>query len=226
MSENSSARTCVTLRESADTMSGKRSVMPPGWMPVPCSVTPPARHAASSSATLGRSFGIEPAERRHDVLARLEDPRSPRSGLAEDRAVERRSRRRARAARRRRSSRARRSGRCPRARRRRARLLGAVHPAADELELGVREDALDRGASDAAGRPLDDAVLHDGSDLAAGARKATYQPRIVASSRVATRSVEHADEQTHLVPWLVRPIEVGRPSRVRFTGVSRREMPM
>ena len=52
MSENSSARTWRMLRESAEIISGKRSVMPPGWMPVPCSVTPPRRHAASSSATL------------------------------------------------------------------------------------------------------------------------------------------------------------------------------
>ena len=38
MSLNSSARTCVMRDDSADTISGKRSVMPPGWMPVPCSV--------------------------------------------------------------------------------------------------------------------------------------------------------------------------------------------
>ena len=37
-------------------------------------------------------------------------------------------------------------------------LLRAVHPAADELELGVREHAFDRGLTDAAGGPLNDAV--------------------------------------------------------------------
>ena len=57
MSENSSARTCVTVRESAEIISGKRSVMPPGWMPVPCSVTPAATHAASSSAGPGLRNG-------------------------------------------------------------------------------------------------------------------------------------------------------------------------
>lgn len=57
MSENSSARTCVTRPESADTMSGKRSVMPPGWMPVPWSVVRPAWHAASSAATSGDRHG-------------------------------------------------------------------------------------------------------------------------------------------------------------------------
>jgi hypothetical protein len=51
MSENSSARTCVMARESAENTSGKRSVMPPGWMPVPCSVVPPLRQAPSSAAT-------------------------------------------------------------------------------------------------------------------------------------------------------------------------------
>ena len=40
MSENSSARTWVIDPESAEIISGNRSVMPPGWMPVPCSVTP------------------------------------------------------------------------------------------------------------------------------------------------------------------------------------------
>ena len=38
MSENSSARTWVTRALTPLTMSGNRSVMPPGWMPVPCSV--------------------------------------------------------------------------------------------------------------------------------------------------------------------------------------------
>ena len=48
MSENSSARTLVIEPTIAEIISGKRSVMPPGWMPVPCSVTPAARHTAST----------------------------------------------------------------------------------------------------------------------------------------------------------------------------------
>ncbi len=53
MSDHSSARTWVISRARAETISGKRSVMPPGWMPVPWSVTPPLRQAASTSATWG-----------------------------------------------------------------------------------------------------------------------------------------------------------------------------
>src|SRR5271168_867357 len=49
MSENSSARTWVTADDSEDTMSGNRSVMPPGWIPDPCRVTP-ASSAASAMA--------------------------------------------------------------------------------------------------------------------------------------------------------------------------------
>ena len=40
MSENSSARTWVTEPDRAEIMSGNRSVIPPGLMPVPCRVTP------------------------------------------------------------------------------------------------------------------------------------------------------------------------------------------
>ena len=47
MSENSSARTWRTAPDSAEMTNGNRSVMPPGCMPVPCSVTPAARHTAS-----------------------------------------------------------------------------------------------------------------------------------------------------------------------------------
>ena len=47
MSENSSARTWVIDWDRADTMSGKRSVMPPGWIPVPWMVVPPSAQAAS-----------------------------------------------------------------------------------------------------------------------------------------------------------------------------------
>src|SRR5689334_22130169 len=51
MSENSSARTRVTLFDSADTINGNRSVMPPGWMPVPCNVTCASRQAAVRPST-------------------------------------------------------------------------------------------------------------------------------------------------------------------------------
>ncbi len=57
MSENSSIRTWRMLRHNDDTMSGNRSVMPPGLMPVPCKVELPLRQASSSSATLGDSVG-------------------------------------------------------------------------------------------------------------------------------------------------------------------------
>ena len=47
MSLNSSARTWVIDCDSADTISGNRSVIPPGWIPVPWTEVPPAAHAAS-----------------------------------------------------------------------------------------------------------------------------------------------------------------------------------
>ena len=55
MSENSSARTWVTRALTAEIISGNRSVIPPGWMPVPCSVDPPSRQASSSAPTLAGS---------------------------------------------------------------------------------------------------------------------------------------------------------------------------
>ena len=56
MSENSSARTWVIEPDSAESISGNRSVMPPGWMPVPCSVDAGRRGTtASKSLALGRS---------------------------------------------------------------------------------------------------------------------------------------------------------------------------
>ena len=55
MSENSSARTWVTRALTAETISGNRSVIPPGWMPVPCSVDPPSAQAASIASTLAGS---------------------------------------------------------------------------------------------------------------------------------------------------------------------------
>ena len=36
----------------------------------------------------------------------------------------------------------------------------AVHPTPDELELGVRNDALDRLLADESGRPLDHSIGH------------------------------------------------------------------
>ena len=53
MSENSSARTWVTADDSDDTISGNRSVMPPGWMPDPCSVTPACTAAWAIALTAG-----------------------------------------------------------------------------------------------------------------------------------------------------------------------------
>src|ERR1700722_18200365 len=54
MSENSSARTCVTADESDDSISGNRSVMPPGWMPDPCRGTPLS--TAAFATALWRAF--------------------------------------------------------------------------------------------------------------------------------------------------------------------------
>ena len=48
MSENSSARMWVIAEDSDDTISGKRSVIPPGWIPEPCRVTPPSIAAGRS----------------------------------------------------------------------------------------------------------------------------------------------------------------------------------
>ncbi len=53
MSENSSARTWVTEPDNAEIISGNRSVMPPGWMPVPCRVTPALRAMASNRSRSG-----------------------------------------------------------------------------------------------------------------------------------------------------------------------------
>ena len=43
--------------QSEDNMSGKRSVIPPGWMPEPCSTTPAAAQMASSSDTSREANG-------------------------------------------------------------------------------------------------------------------------------------------------------------------------
>ena len=111
----------------------------------------------------------EPAERRDHVLARREE--APHLlGVREERrvddavGVEREERldvaRRAR----------RRVGRARRARpTSRPALSGAVHEDADELELGVGEDPLDRRAADVAGRPLDHAVHGESPTPAGGA---------------------------------------------------------
>ena len=47
--------------DSADSTSGKRSVMPPGWMPVPCSTLPERRHSSSSSASSSPRGWIQPS---------------------------------------------------------------------------------------------------------------------------------------------------------------------
>ena len=86
MSENSSARTWVTEPDRAEIMRGKRSVMPPGLIPVPCSVTPAFLAMRVELLPLLR-WRVEPAERGDDVLARLEDGGHHRR-VREDRAVE------------------------------------------------------------------------------------------------------------------------------------------
>src|SRR5262249_15051885 len=102
---------------------------------------------------------IEPAERRHDVLARLEDAHDLLA-VGDDRGVEdavgllREERLRvvrgddAEAA-----EPAELAGVA-------AGLPAAGHPAAAERELGWRDDALERGAADAAGPPRDHAIAH------------------------------------------------------------------
>ena len=72
MSDHSSARTDRTEPDSADTISGNRSVMPPGWMPVPCSVVA-ALLARLLDAGPGPRLGVPPAHRGDDVLAGAED---------------------------------------------------------------------------------------------------------------------------------------------------------
>ena len=154
MSENSSARTCVIDADNADSISGNRSVMPPGWMPVPCSVASPSAHAASIVGGR-RPVGVEPADRCRRRSCRIAGSgRRPRGRRATAR--RRRSRRRSRAPRRRRSSRRRRSASRPISSPTSLPVLGVgVHPAPDQLEVGMAEDAFDRGRADAAGRPLD-----------------------------------------------------------------------
>ena len=59
-------------RQRAESISGNRSVMPPGLMPVPCKVAFPRRARILDLRDLGRLRRVDPADRRHDVLARLE----------------------------------------------------------------------------------------------------------------------------------------------------------
>ena len=70
MSENSSARTWVIEPDRAEMTSGNRSVMPPGWMPVPCNVTPAA--LAMPSALAGQQRGgalqTEPSGRARTTI--------------------------------------------------------------------------------------------------------------------------------------------------------------
>ena len=57
----------------AETASGNRSVMPPGWIPVPWTVAPPGA-AGGLDEALVAALGEEPVERCHHVLARGQQP--------------------------------------------------------------------------------------------------------------------------------------------------------
>ena len=159
MSENSSARTCVTLagerRDHQRKALGDAAGVDAGAV---------QRDAAGVTGHLERREVLpsprkEPTERRDDVLARAQDALDD-CRIGEDRAVEDA----VRVEREQRVDVARRGDaeRCdPGQLARIATVLGAtVDPASDQLELGVIDDALDRGAADAAGGPLDDAILH------------------------------------------------------------------
>ncbi len=167
--------------ESAETMSGKRSVMPAG-----VDAGAVQRHAggAADGVEPGALVGgrVEPAQRRHHVLARLQEPGHD-VDVGEDRAVddavgvERQERLDV-------------AGggdpdRSPSDERADvdAVLVGRVHPAARDLEIRVVQDPLDGGPADVAGRPLHDAIGHGSPPGGAGwltiwdrRRRAHYVP--------------------------------------------------
>ena len=82
MSENSSDRTWVTPADSAETMSGNRSVIPPGWMPVPCSVEPPASQAATRAPVVDGSGLTQPTGVTTFLPARSRATTSSSSGIS------------------------------------------------------------------------------------------------------------------------------------------------
>ena len=172
--------------------------MPPGLMPVPCSVDLAREARGLDRGDAGRVGRIDPADGRDDVLARLEQPDHvararhhrrvddavgvERADLVE--AVRRLDADRADVAD---------LADVP------ADLVGAVHPTPDELELGVGEDALDRLPCRATrlpterrGRSCDDSVrmtapTHDWHEWHHGVRPA---PR--ARSRAGSPSCRSA----------------------------------
>ena len=159
MSENSSARTWVTADESDDSMSGNRSVMPPGWIPEPCSVTPPST-AASAIGLVPRvaQVGVYPADRGDHVLAGPQD-RNDLFVVGDQRAVHH-----AVGVQRQHLVDAGGGGDAERTGAEDLAdvapvLVRAVHPASDQLELRVIQHALDGGLADTSGRPLDDTKL-------------------------------------------------------------------
>ena len=155
-------RTCWMLRQSALNVSGNRSVIPPGMFAG--AVQRDARRDTRSLHFVGDAAGAGRCS-RSGVTMFLPDARSWRispssasigeytTASASIAQISSRLRRRH-------------AGRAD------ARdlagvatdLLFAVHPTPDELELGVRNDALDRFLADESGRPLDHFVRH-GSKL-------------------------------------------------------------
>ena len=133
--------------------------MPPGLIPVPCSVALPFEARRLQRGDAGRVGGIDPTDRGDDVLARLEQlddvtrarhHRRVDDGVGVERAdlVE--------AVRRLDADRSDVADLADVA----AHLVVAVHPTADELQLGMGEDALDRLLAEESGCPLNDAICH------------------------------------------------------------------
>ena len=153
MSLNSSARTWVIDCDRADTISGNRSVIPPGWIPVPWTEVPPAVHAASiadSSRPAGKNQLSGVTTLAPDARIRATTDGSAMIGEYTTQSAPERQQRLD-------VVRGRHPDRVDAAQLADvdADLVGAVHPAPDQFELGVGDDARHRRPSDPAGRPLD-----------------------------------------------------------------------